>query len=256
MLEISMIDETACMSVWFSPTGGDSDNIQRRRRTRTSSGSTDSSNTFGTSPPRSLQFGLSVSTIFCLYERVADGYPDQGICFGHQIVARALGGECVPNGGNWEVGVTKIDLTETGKKLFGVSELVSTNHMSRASLTLTGLIRGQNIEEMHRDHVPEVPPSFHLLGSSPIAPNQGMVQLYPGASPSSLTPSDVHIFTVQGHPEFHKQITSEIVKARRSTGVLSADIAEDFERRADWRNDGVDVVGKTLWKILEASKAR
>ncbi|KAI0746716.1 class I glutamine amidotransferase-like protein [Daedaleopsis nitida] len=159
-----------------------------------------------------------------------------GICFGHQIVACALGGECVPNGGNWEVGVTKIDLTETGKKLFGVSEL--------------------NIEEMHRDHVPEVPPSFHLLGSSPIAPNQGMVQTYPGASPSLLTPSDVHIFTVQGHPEFHKQITSEIVKARRSTGVLSAEIAEDFKRRADWRNDGVDVVGKTLWKILRASKAR
>ena len=49
-----------------------------------------------------------------------------GICFGHQIVARALGGECVPNGGNWEVGLTKIDLTETGKKLFGVSELVGT----------------------------------------------------------------------------------------------------------------------------------
>ncbi|TFK93407.1 class I glutamine amidotransferase-like protein [Polyporus arcularius HHB13444] len=158
-----------------------------------------------------------------------------GICFGHQIVARALGGECVPNGGNWEVGVTKIDLTETGKKLFGVSEL--------------------NVEQMHRDHVPAVPPSFHLLGSTPIAPNHGMVQLYDGASPDSVSPADVHIFTIQGHPEFHKRITEEIVKFRQSTGILSNEIVDDFGRRADWRNDGVSVVGKTLWEILRAARA-
>ena len=107
---------------------------------------------------------------------------------------------------------------------------------------------------MHRDHVPEVPPSFHLLGSSSVAPNQGMVQLYPGASPDAPTPSDVHIFTVQGHPEFHKQITEEIVKARHSTGLLSAEIVQDFQRRAEWRNDGVGVVGKTIWEILKAAR--
>ncbi|RPD65431.1 class I glutamine amidotransferase-like protein [Lentinus tigrinus ALCF2SS1-7] len=158
-----------------------------------------------------------------------------GICFGHQIVARALGGECVPNGGNWEVGVTKIDLTATGKKLFGVSEL--------------------NVEQMHRDHVPAVPPSFHLLGSTSIAPNHGMVQLYDGASPDSVSPADVHIFTIQGHPEFNKKITEEIVKSRHSSGILSNEIVDDFDRRSDWRNDGVDVVGKTLWKILRAARA-
>lgn len=47
-----------------------------------------------------------------------------GICFGHQIVARALGGECVPNGGRWEVGVTPLELTDLGKEIFGVEELV------------------------------------------------------------------------------------------------------------------------------------
>ena len=49
-----------------------------------------------------------------------------GICFGHQIVARALGKDCVPNNGVWEVGPTPIDLTETGKQLFGgLDKLVS-----------------------------------------------------------------------------------------------------------------------------------
>jgi hypothetical protein len=45
-----------------------------------------------------------------------------GICFGHQIVARALGGEVVPNGGKWEVGVTPMQLTELGKRIFRTQE--------------------------------------------------------------------------------------------------------------------------------------
>ncbi|TBU55537.1 class I glutamine amidotransferase-like protein [Dichomitus squalens] len=158
-----------------------------------------------------------------------------GICFGHQIIARALGGECVPNDGRWEVGPTPLQLTETGKKLFGVPEL--------------------NIQQMHRDHVPAVPPSFYLLGSTLISPNQGMVKLYPGGSPESVSPADVHIFTVQGHPEFTQFIVDEIVKARSSTGVIGKDVVEDVQRRRDLRNDGVEVVGKTLWDILRASRA-
>ena len=108
---------------------------------------------------------------------------------------------------------------------------------------------------MHRDHVPAVPPSFHLLGSSPVCYNQGMVRLYPGASPASVTPADVQIFCVQGHPEFTQFITDEIVKARSSTGVMGKEVVEDVQRRRDWRNDGVEVVGRTLWEILRASRA-
>lgn len=48
----------------------------------------------------------------------------QGICFGHQIIARALGKDCVPNGGRWEVGPTKLDLTDVGKQVFGTDTLV------------------------------------------------------------------------------------------------------------------------------------
>lgn len=47
-----------------------------------------------------------------------------GICFGHQIISRALGEECVPNNGRWEVGLTTLQLTDVGKKIFGVESLV------------------------------------------------------------------------------------------------------------------------------------
>ncbi|KAJ7489431.1 class I glutamine amidotransferase-like protein [Mycena latifolia] len=150
-----------------------------------------------------------------------------GICFGHQIVARALGGRCVPNDGKWEVGPTPVALTGLGKEVFGVDSLY--------------------IEEMHRDHVPEVPPTFHLLGSTDIALNQGMVRFKTAAAPSSpLSLSDIHILTVQGHPEFNEPIVSKLLAARAKSGIIDAATASDAVQRANWQNDGVGVIGKAI----------
>jgi GMP synthase-like glutamine amidotransferase len=47
-----------------------------------------------------------------------------GICFGHQIIGRALG---VPVGRSdigWEIAVCDINLTEKGRELFGKEKLV------------------------------------------------------------------------------------------------------------------------------------
>lgn len=51
--------------------------------------------------------------------------PIVGICFGHQIIARALGAKVAVSPGGWEVCVDRIDLNETGQKLLGVPSLVS-----------------------------------------------------------------------------------------------------------------------------------
>ncbi|TFK23996.1 cytoplasmic protein [Coprinopsis marcescibilis] len=179
-----------------------------------------------------------------------------GICFGHQIIARALGGECVPNSGIWEVGPTPITLTDLGKQIFGVDSI--------------------NLEEMHRDHVPadRVPPSFEILGSTSISANQGMVRFYPASESDvpraapSLPPSitdgvetqtpilnlpllqKIQIFTVQGHPEWHEKVLTPLVEERGKSGIIDAPTAEDAMRRRFWRNDGVPVAGPVIWSIL------
>lgn len=48
-----------------------------------------------------------------------------GVCFGHQIVGRALGATVAVNEKGWEVSVTEIKLTGQGRELFGSDTLVS-----------------------------------------------------------------------------------------------------------------------------------
>lgn len=48
-----------------------------------------------------------------------------GICFGHQIVGRALNVKVGPSSKGWELAVCDVDLTDQGKQLFGKDKLVS-----------------------------------------------------------------------------------------------------------------------------------
>ncbi|PPQ87070.1 hypothetical protein CVT25_000050 [Psilocybe cyanescens] len=152
-----------------------------------------------------------------------------GICFGHQIIARAMGGECVPNGGIWEVGPTRIQLTDLGKQIFGSLD------------TLT-------IQQMHRDHVPAVPPNFHLLASTDISPNQGTVLFYPEDSGKSK--AHIHILTVQGHPEFTEPVVTSIIEQRAASGVINAQAVKDAEARRFVETNAGTIVGKAIWEVI------
>lgn len=47
-----------------------------------------------------------------------------GVCFGHQIVGRALGAKVGPSDDGWEVSVYDAELTEQGKQILGIERLV------------------------------------------------------------------------------------------------------------------------------------
>jgi GMP synthase-like glutamine amidotransferase len=58
-------------------------------------------------------------------EAIDKKVPVVGICFGHQIVAKALGAEVGRGFGGWEVGPWTIGLSPKGQELFGKKEIVS-----------------------------------------------------------------------------------------------------------------------------------
>ena len=108
---------------------------------------------------------------------------------------------------------------------------------------------------MHKDHVPEVPPGFELLGSTDVCNNQGMVRYISDASGKLAKLSDIRIITVQGHPEFTKSIVSKVVGIRTDKGIFTPEFAQDAIRRNELRNDGVEVIARAIWKILGATHA-
>ncbi|KAL7342194.1 class I glutamine amidotransferase-like protein [Rhodotorula toruloides] len=151
-----------------------------------------------------------------------------GICFGHQIIARAFGSSVERNEKGWEIGTRRIGLTERGREVFeGRGEIA--------------------VHQMHRDHVPSLPPSFELLGSTPACAIHGMVRLADASAPFSHT--NISAVTLQGHPEFDSEMVNTIIDAREAGGVISREVADESRECAGERDDGV-WVGRVLLRMF------
>jgi GMP synthase (glutamine-hydrolysing) len=85
-----------------------------------------------------------------LRELVAAGHPFFGSCFGHQFLARALGGSVVADHANEEVGTFDVDLTTPGA----------------LDPLFAGYPRSFPVHLGHHDHVAVLPPGVVGLASS------------------------------------------------------------------------------------------
>ena len=111
-------------------------------------------------------------------------YPLIGICFGHQIVAKALGGKTELALQGWGAGVHKYS------KIFSKPWLMP-------------VLEDFSLIVSHQDQVTELPKGADLLAESKFCP-------YAAFS------IDEHILTFQGHPEFSKAFSKALIDLRKN----------------------------------------
>ncbi|KAH8722338.1 class I glutamine amidotransferase-like protein [Phaeosphaeriaceae sp. PMI808] len=141
-----------------------------------------------------------------------------GVCFGHQILGRALDVKVGRSDDGWEISVLPVELTAKGKEIFQQDTL--------------------NIHQMHKDIVFEYPAGVEKLCASPRCLVQGMYK------------KDKFI-SVQGHPEFNEGIMVEVVKTRNKQGIFTDEQARDAIERSGKQHDGVNIAKAYLRFLLE-----
>ncbi|KAG6551038.1 hypothetical protein Mapa_007271 [Marchantia paleacea] len=114
------------------------------------------------------------------------------ICFGHQVLSRALGGKTGKAEVGWEVGVRKVQLTDA---------MFAKPYAAGAPPVI-------NIYESHRDQVKEIPTGGELLGFS----EKTGIEMYAVGD---------NVLAIQGHPEFTEDVVRDIVDTRFSMGILN-----------------------------------
>lgn len=128
------------------------------------------------------------------------GTPILGVCYGHQLMADALGGEVKTSPNGREMGATSID--QVGQDPI-----------------FDGLPAQFDVWQTHVDVVQTLPPQARIIASNPHCPVQAMA-------------IGDHCRTVQWHPEMTREILAYYVRARaeiieKERGIGSAQQLEE-----------------------------
>lgn len=117
-------------------------------------------------------------------DAVAAERPLVGICFGHQLMAQALGGRTTKAVTGWGVGVRRYDTVESVPWIRGSDDATS-------------------LLACHQDQVVEAPPGATVWSTSDYCPNAGMT-------------IGERAWSMQGHPEFTAAVCDVIYESRRA----------------------------------------
>ena len=140
----------------------------------------------------------------------AAGKPLVGICFGHQIVAHALGGHAAKFDDGWGIGTMPI-------KMVGAVEWIPSD------------IDQLDLIHVHQDQVMTLPPDAVRLAQSDFCKNAAFA-------------ISKQVFAIQGHPEFTTAYTNALIdiredkigKDRAAKARISLQKSHDGRRVGGW----------------------
>ena len=119
------------------------------------------------------------------------GIPIVGICFGHQVLAEALGGRAVKSDKGWGIGVHRYKVHRKPAWMTGVEDEFALN-------------------ALHQDQVTKLPEDAEVLAGSEFCPYA--VLAYRG-----------NAISIQPHPEFRNDFLEELIDYRRGTSFSDSD---------------------------------
>ncbi|MES1912759.1 MAG: hypothetical protein MHM6MM_004984, partial [Cercozoa sp. M6MM] len=126
-----------------------------------------------------------------------------GVCFGHQLMARVLGGHTGRSDVGWCLGPQKIRLLPEFQQ-----------HWAPLDAEIT-------LQQMHRDAVSALPPQATLLATSDFCTNE----IFSWHGPSAK------ILCVQSHPEFENDEVKARLQGLYEDGLMSD---AEFARANEW----------------------
>ncbi|KAL8488685.1 hypothetical protein ACS0TY_024366 [Phlomoides rotata] len=121
-----------------------------------------------------------------------------GICFGHQVLCRALGGKVAKSYSGWDIGVRKVSLTEEFYACGSYHEIPP----------------ALSIIECHQDEVWEVPVGAHVLACS----DKTGVEMFTFGE---------CILGIQGHPEYTKDILRNLIDRLLANDSIDRELGEE-----------------------------
>jgi GMP synthase-like glutamine amidotransferase len=159
-----------------------------------------------------------IANLAAFIRGVSGKRPFVGICFGHQMLAHAMGGEVAKAGQGWGVGVLPVEMLRQEPWM----------EPRRSQI---------RIQHMHQDQVQKLPPDSVLLGRSPHC-EVGMFRV--GRS----------MLGIEGHPEFTAAFGGALIRARREK--IGAPRAQEALESLAGPADG-PVVGRWIARYIETT---
>lgn len=119
--------------------------------------------------------------------------PMVGICFGHQIIAQALGGKVTKYPQGWAIGRSEYDFGDLG-------------HIA--------------LNAWHQDQVVALPKDAKVIARNKFCDNAALIY-------------GDRIFSVQAHPEFNNEVIRDFVRLRRGQPGFPEDLMERAQKQLE-----------------------